>query len=245
MRLFVLLSFLISLQLAAVAQSPAENAETLLRREMLERRIPGLQAAVVKDGKIVLLKSFGTADIQHSVPTTHKTVFPIYSCTKAFTGVAIMQLVEEGKVDLAAPISRYLDGLPASWQAITVRQLLTHVSGLPNILGVLDPVTYGLPNRTNEEQVWAKIKSMPVNSAPGERFSYNQTNYALLGMIIDKLSGKPFAQFFKEGQFQIGVAEAYAVNGNRELAIKNYKRSLELDPKNTNAVQQLRKLEQD
>ncbi|HKG61060.1 MAG TPA: serine hydrolase [Pyrinomonadaceae bacterium] len=200
----VILSLLLFVsQLTTFAQAVTTNVETLIQREMRERRIPGLQVAVVKDGKIVLLKSFGTADIQHSVPVTNKTVFPIYSCTKAFTGVAIMQLVEEGKVDLSAAVSRYLDGLPPEWQPITIRQLLTHVSGLPNILNLLDPVTYGLPHGTNEEQVWTKLKSMPVSSPPGERFSYNQTNYYLLGKVIEKLTSKPFAQVFKERQFEI------------------------------------------
>lgn len=217
MRLFFIFCFLITIQLSVLAQSPTNSAETLLRREMFERRIPGLQAAVVRNGKVVLLKALGTADVQHSVLTTNKTVFPIYSCTKAFTGVAIMQLVEDGKVDLAAPISRYLDALPASWQPITIRQLLTHVSGLPNILNVLDPVTYGLPNGATEDQLWSKLKARPVNSAPGERFSYNQTNYALLGKVIDKLSGKPFAQFLKERQFQIAGMSSTGFGDSRDL----------------------------
>ena len=131
---FLIVLLVLSLHVAGFAQSATDNVEVLLRREMVERRIPGLQIAVVRQGKIVLSKSFGTADIQHSVPVTSKTVFPIFSCTKAFTGVALMQLVEEGKLELAAPVSRYLDGLPPSWQPITIRQLLTHVSGLPNIL---------------------------------------------------------------------------------------------------------------
>src|SRR5687767_8250129 len=107
---------------------------------------------------------------------------------------AIMQLVEDGKIDLSAPVSRYLDGLPAAWQPITIRQLLTHVSGLPNILRALDTSTYGLGNGATEETIWTKTKALPVESGPGERFSYNQTNYALLGKIIDKFAGKPFAQ---------------------------------------------------
>jgi len=109
---------------------------------------------------IILLKSFGAADIQNSFPVTDKSVFAINSCAKAFTGVAIIQLVEEGKIDLSAPVSRYLGGLPAAWQPVTIRQLLTHVSGLPNLLQVLDPITNGF--------------------GTGERFSYNQTNYDLL-----------------------------------------------------------------
>ncbi len=188
--------------MVATAQSQAEQVESLLSREMRERRIPGLQAAIVYKGKIVLSISRGTADLQQSVPVSKQTVFPIYSCTKAFTGVAIMQLVEEGKLDLSAPISRYLDDLPESWKPITVRQLLTHVSGLPNILRLLDPITYGLPNGVTEEELWKKIKALPMAAPTGERFSYNQTNYALLGKIVDRLRAKPFADVFKERQFQ-------------------------------------------
>lgn len=209
----VILSLLVfTIRLTTFAQ-----VETVIQREMRERRIPGLQLAVVQNGKIIFSKSFGTADIQNSIPVTNKTIFPIYSCTKAFTGVAIMQLVEEGKVNLSAPVSRYLDGLPPAWQAITIRQLLTHVSGLPNILNLLDPKTYGLPPGTNEEQIWTKLKSMPVNSPPGERFSYNQTNYYLLGKVIEKVTNKPFTQVFKEQQFQIVHMESTGFGDSRDV----------------------------
>jgi CubicO group peptidase (beta-lactamase class C family) len=214
MRLSIIF-FLLILQQPSFAQSA--NVDKLIQREMRERRIPGLQVAVVKDGRIVLSKSFGTADIQHSVPVTNKSVFPIYSCAKAFTGVAIMQLVEDGKVDLSAPVSRYLDGLPPAWQPVTIRQLLTHVSGLPNILNLLDPVTYGLPRGTNEEQLWTRLKSLPINAPPGERFSYNQTNYYLLGKIIERLTGKPFAEVFNERQFQIAGMQSTGFGDARDV----------------------------
>lgn len=211
----LLLTLILGLQSTLFAQPI--NIDNLIQREMHERRIPGLQLAVVKEGKIVLSKSFGTADIQQSVPVTNKTIFPIYSCTKAFTGVAIMQLVEDRKVELSAPVSRYIDGLPPSWQAITIRQLLTHVSGLPDILNVLDPVMYGSPQGTNEEQIWTRLKSMPVSSPPGERFSYNQTNYYLLGKVIEKLTGKPFAQVFTERQFQIAGLQSTGFGDSRDV----------------------------
>jgi len=217
MRLFFVFITLLIFQLLVVAQSASTNVEKLIQREMRERRIPGIQVAVVKDGKIVLRKAFGTADVQHSVPVTHRTMFPIYSCTKAFTGVAIMQLVEDGKVELAAPVSRYLAGLPPQWQQITIRQLLTHVSGLPNILNLLDPVTYGLPHGMNEEQLWTKLKSLPVSSPPGERFSYNQTNYYLLGKVLAKVTGKPFAQVFTERQFQIAGLQSTGFGDSRDV----------------------------
>ena len=202
---------------AALAQTANDKAEALLRRELRERRIPGLQAAVVKNGRIVLLESLGIADLQTSTPVNDNTVFGIYSCTKAFTGVAIMQLVEDGKIDLSAPVSRYLDGLPAAWQGITIRQLLTHVSGLPDILRTLDPGTYGLPNGATEEWIWTKTKAMPMQFNPGERFSYNQTNYALLGKIIDKLAAKPFAEVFRERQFRVAVLSHTAFGDARDV----------------------------
>jgi CubicO group peptidase (beta-lactamase class C family) len=201
-RLFLSVLFIVGFQLFAVAQSESNNVEILLRREMQERRIPGLQVAVVRRGKIVLLRSYGIANIQNSIPVTNQSIFSINSCTKAFTGVAMMQLAEEGKIDLSAPVSSYLEGLPASWQPVTVRQLLTHVSGLPNILEILDRNTGKLIGRDSEDSAWAKVQAMPLEFPTGERFSYNQTNYVLLGKIIDKYSGEPFAQFFKERQFQ-------------------------------------------
>lgn len=220
---------ILSLLVFAIRLTTFAQVETLVQREMRERRIPGLQLAVVKSGKIVLSKSFGTDDVQNSIPVTNKSIFPIYSCTKAFTGVAIMQLVEEGKVELSAPVSRYLDGLPPAWQQITIRQLLTHVSGLPNILNLLDPKTYGLPHGINEEQIWTKLKSMPVNSPPGERFSYNQTNYYLLGKVIEKLTGKPFTQVFEERQFKIAGMQSTGFGDSRttyryvnEKLVKDY-----------------------
>ena len=217
MRLILLLLVVMSCQIAVVAQPETARVESLLNREMRERRIPGLQAAVVYKGRLVLSMSAGTADIQHSVAVTKQTVFPIYSCTKAFTGVAIMQLVEEGKLDLSAPVSRYLDDLPESWRPITIRQLLTHVSGLPNILRLLDPVNYALPNGVTEEELWKKLKAQPMTATIGERFSYNQTNYALLAKIIDKLRAKPFADVFKERQFQAARLQSTGFGDSRDI----------------------------
>lgn len=201
-RLFLSALVVVGLHFFVAAQTRTSDVDALVQREMRERRIPGLQVAIVQHGKTVLLKSYGIADLHNSVQVTDKSVFSINSCTKAFTGVAVMQLVEEGKLDLSAPVSRYLEALPATWQAVTIRQLLTHVSGLPNVLNILDPNTGKLPG-ISEDAAWSKVQTMPIEFTTGERFSYNQTNYLLLGKIIDKVSGKPFARFFDERQFQV------------------------------------------
>lgn len=219
-RFSVAILFILSLLCDGKAQSPAQQVDALLKREMRERKIPGLQVAVVSRGRIVLLRSYGVADIQHEVPVSAKTIFAINSCTKAFTGVAVMQLVEDCKIELSAPVSRYLDGLPAAWQGVTIRQLLTHVSGLPNILNVLDPATGKLMGRDTEDSSWAKVLTMPLEFPAGERFSYNQTNYVLLGKIIDKYSGKPFAKVFSERQFEPAMMRQTVFGDSRDLIPK-------------------------
>lgn len=172
---------------------------TFLRAEMRRRQIPGLQIAVVRHGEIVLHGAYGTANIQDSVPVNDRTVFSINSITKAFVGVAIMQLVERRQLDLSAPVSRYLDGLPVAWRPVTVRQLATHMSGLPNIMD--NNAT--MVSDSGDDASWAKVITIPMEFAPGERFSYNQTNYLLLGRIIEKLSGQPFDRFIAEEQLRV------------------------------------------
>ena len=200
----LIISLVVVLIISAVATTQAQttDVETILKREMKERDIPGLQIAVVQHGKIVLLKSYGFANLQDSVAVNNHSIFAINSCTKAFAGVAIMQLVEEGKIYLAAPVSNYLDGLPIDWQPVTIKQLLTHISGLPDIINVTSSSTHGLGD-LSEADAWEKVKAMPMQFETGEQFSYNQTNYALLAKVIDKVSGKPFVQMFKERQFQV------------------------------------------
>ena len=165
---------------------------------MRQLRIPGLQLAVVRHGQVVKLAQYGVATIQDSIPVSRHSRFTINSITKAFVGVAVMQLVEAGKLDVAAPISRYLPGLPAAWQPVTVRQLLTHASGLPEIMGDDDQIS-----EANENAAWASVQQKPMEFEPGEKFSYNQTNYLLVGKIIDQLSGQPFATFIQERQLNV------------------------------------------
>lgn len=175
--------------------------DDIIKREMRERKIPGLQVAVVSKGKIVLNKSYGIANVQDSVPVSNQSIFAINSCTKVFTAVAVMQLVEQGKIDLSKTVATYLDDLPAAWSTVTIKQLLTHTSGLPDGLGLLDERTGGTGN-TTEATFWEKLKVMPLISTPGERFNYNQTNAYLLAKLINKFSSKTFQEVFDERQFQ-------------------------------------------
>jgi len=161
-------------------------------------RIPGLQIAVVQDGKVVLSESHGLANVENGLPATRTTRFPLNSATKSFTGVALMQLAEAGKVDLDAPVSTYLADLPEAWRGVRVRQLLAHTSGLPDILDA-----QGLLGGGSEQAAWAAVTRLPVEAAPGARFTYNQTNYVLLARIIAAQSAMPYDRYVATHQFDV------------------------------------------
>lgn len=216
--LFLLLLFTGGFQSYLYSQTKTDNVENFLSGKMRKRKIPGLQIAVIRHGKIVFLGAYGTANIQNTVSVTNQTAFSINSATKAFTGVAIMQLVEDGKVELSAPVSRYLDGLPTAWQLVTVRQLLTHVSGIPDVLiPAKGQGTGTLVGEGGEDSAWATIQTLPMEFKTGEKYRYNQTNYVLLGKIIDKLGGQPFTEFIRERQFKpVGMTNA-AFGDSRDI----------------------------
>src|SRR6478735_4691188 len=111
----------------------ADSLDVFIQNIMHKRKIPGLQLAIVRKGQIVKSGNYGFANVQDSIPVSDRTVFTINSITKAFTGVAIMQLVEAGKLNLSSPISTYLTDLPEAWQPVTVLQLLSHTSGIPDM----------------------------------------------------------------------------------------------------------------
>lgn len=186
------------LTFGAHAQSRPDSVAVFLQDRMQQLHIPGLQVAIIQHGKVVKLASYGLANVENAVPTTNESVFSINSMTKAFVGVAIMQLVEAGKLRIEDPLSRYFPGLPSTWQRVTVQQVLSNTSGLPNIIDQYEHILAG----GQEAAAWAAVQTLPLEFEPGEKFSYNQTGYVLLGRLITQLSGVPFTQFIEQGQFQ-------------------------------------------
>lgn len=203
---------------AGLPSAQRNAVEALVTGEMKRRRIPGLQIAIVRRGQIVFDGAYGTADEETSAPVTRNSLFTLNSSTKSFTGVAIMQLVQAGKLSLDAPASAYVDDWPSRWGRVSVRQLLTHVSGLPDVLE--QPKGQGTGNLIgdgDETSAWATVRTRPVEAAPGARFRYNQTNYVLLGKIIDNLSGTPFTRYMKMHEFDPVGASRFAFGETRDL----------------------------
>lgn len=202
---------------AGAGDAPA-GLEDYLRGRMQRKRIPGMQVAVVRDGRIVFSRAYGKANLQDDVAVTPTSVFSINSASKSFTGVAILQLAEAGKLELDAPIGRYLEGLPPTWQPITVRQLLNHTSGLPDIL--VPPRAQGtgsLVGDGDEDTAWQTVQTLPMDFPTGSSYRYNQTNYVILGKLIDKLSGEPFTRFIAERQFAPAGMDTAGYGDSRDV----------------------------
>jgi CubicO group peptidase (beta-lactamase class C family) len=175
----------------------ADEVDDLIKTKMIERSIPGLQLAIVKNGKMIKSQSYGEANLQHSVKVTNETVFPINSMTKLFTGVAIMQLVEQGKLTLDDPIGAHLPQLPTTWHHLTIKQLFSHTSGLPNILSGRN---IDLIANNDPQAAWTLVQQKPLKFKANSQFQYNQTGYVILGKIINKLTNQDFTQFITDNQ---------------------------------------------
>jgi D-alanyl-D-alanine carboxypeptidase len=167
----------------------ADDVDTYIRAEMAKRRIPGLALAVVRDGKVLKQEAYGLASVELNVPVRPDTVFVLASLTKAFTGAAVLALVDDGKIALDDPIARHVPGLPASWSSVTVRQCLSHTSGLPDVVDEEEKLEF-----FTWEKALTALTPRPVQPA-GARSLYNQTAYVLLGALIRQVSGSPFEDF--------------------------------------------------
>ena len=170
------------------------SANALLQAAVNADEFSGV-VMVAKGGLPVYRKAFGLANRELGVPNTPETKFRIASITKSFTAAAVMQLQEQGKLKADDPISFYYPGCPASWRAITIRQLLTHTSGLPdytNLPGFQDRDVR--LDRTPDETL-NLIRDMPLDFEPGSRFSYSNTGYVLLGYIVSKVSGERYSDY--------------------------------------------------
>ncbi len=194
----IILQIVILFSQQAFAQNTVDSIDVFIKRKMGQLQIPGLQLAIIKDGKLDKVANYGVANIEHQIPTNTKTTFSINSMTKAFVGVAIMQLQEQGKLNIDDSISLYITDIPETWESITIKQILSNVSGLPNNIDEKEQVL----GDGSESLNWKMVKQLPLEFKPGEKFSYNQTGYYILGRIIDSLSGQNFTQFIEENQFK-------------------------------------------
>ncbi len=162
---------------------------------------PGAAVLVQKDGRAVLRKGYGLANLELGVPAIPENVFEIGSITKQFTAAAILLLQERGKLRVEDPITRYLPDYPTHGQTITIENLLTHTSGIPSYTGLPEWYPHIREDMKPADLV-ALFKNKPLEFTPGEQWSYDNSGFFLLGMIIEKASGETYEQFIEEEIFR-------------------------------------------
>jgi CubicO group peptidase (beta-lactamase class C family) len=206
-RLLLAGSVFAALLFAAAAQAISEEptsatVDEFVNSELRAQHIPGVALAVVRDGRIILAAGYGMANVELGVPTKPESIFQTGSVGKQFTATAVMMLVEESKVGLDDKIGKYFPDSPPTWKEITVRHLLTHTSGIPDYTEGKSGGGINMRTDYTEEELVKKIAGLPLDFQPGEKWSYSNSGYLILGVLIHHVSGEFYGNFLQGRVFR-------------------------------------------
>lgn len=186
---------------------PRSSIDTLMRD--YDGAGPGASLLVIRDGKAIVRRAYGFADVESGVKATPETNYRLASVTKQFTATAIRRLAEEGKLSLDDPLRKWLPSLPAATDAITIRHLLTHTSGLVDYEDVMAEDT---KEQLHDADVLRLLESQDrLEFAPGTSYRYSNSGYSLLALIVERASGVSFATYLREHVFApLGMKDTVA-----------------------------------
>jgi CubicO group peptidase (beta-lactamase class C family) len=182
-----------------IAQDSAltTSVSEYVKAEMERQHIPGLSLLVAKGGKIVSAVGFGLANVELQVPVKPETIFQSGSIGKQFTATAVMMLVEEGKVGLDDPLSKYFKDSPKSWNDVTVRELLSHTAGFGDY-----PKDFDFRKDWTEDEQLKLVKSIPLAYPSGTKWEYSNLGYLTLGILIHRVTGELYGDFLQQRIFR-------------------------------------------
>ena len=189
--------------------APLDSIDRYVRSEMARQRIPGLSMAVLRGDSIVLARGWGEADVEHHVPAADSTIYQSGSVGKQFTSALVLRLAADGRLRLDDPISRWLPEGPPSWRGITVRHLLTHTSGIPDYADS----TLDYRRDYTENDLVRLAAGLPPLFEPGARWSYSNTGYVLLGVIIHRITATFYGDLLRAQVFEpLGMRTARIIS---------------------------------
>lgn len=194
-----------------------KNIETFIEKTMFLQDIPGLAIAITKENEIVYSKGFGLRNIDSKENVNQETIFHMASITKTFVGTGIMQLVEQGKIDMNKPVVDYLPYFhlkDSRYKDITVLHMLSHTSGMP------DCADYGWENPEYDDQALERyvrsLDNISLIGEPGERFRYSNIAYEVLGDLIAEVSGESFEDYIEKNIFKpLGMNDSMLISKDR------------------------------
>lgn len=218
--LFLTLSLLVNLAFAQQKDDKQLFSEfDKILSEQYKSNETGATALVARNGQIVYKKAFGMANLEYNIPMQVDNIFRIGSITKQFTAVAILQLMEQGKLNLQDVITKFIPDYPMHGHKITIEHLLTHTSGIQSLTGMKDfkqKITLDLKPSESIDY----FKNQPMEFAPGTQYKYNNSGYILLGYIIEKISGKTYPQYVEDNFFKpLGMSNS--LYGSDSKIVKN------------------------
>lgn len=181
----------------AATGAAAYQVDDYVAAQLREQRIPGLALGVYRNGEIVKAQGYGLANIELNVPVKPETIFQSGSVGKQFTATAVMMLVEEGKVGLDDPITKYFKDAPPSWNQVTVRHLLSHTAGFTDY-----PEKFDFRQDRTEDDLLKVVEGIPLAFPPGTKFSYSNLGYLTLGILIHRATGQFYGDILRERIFQ-------------------------------------------
>jgi CubicO group peptidase (beta-lactamase class C family) len=199
---------------AAAQRPPApDSADRFVIAEMRRQRIPGLALAVISHGRIVKARGYGFANVELRVPATDTTVFQSGSVGKQFTAAGVLLLVETGKLGLDDAITKFLPEGDTVWRGVTVRHLLTHTSGIHEYEEDVDSSLVDMRHDYTEDELVRVAARHALDFAPGTRWSYSNTGYMLLGVIIHRVSGAFYGDLLADRVFKpLGMRTARVIS---------------------------------
>jgi len=159
---------------------------------------PGVSILIAKKGQVVYQKTFGSASVELDVPLKPELTFDLGSITKQFTAVAILQLVEQGKIALTDSIQRFIKDFPSKGYTITIENLLTHTSGIPDYMQLETGDPYAERKDFTPKAIIDLFKTLPLQFEPGTKFSYSNSGYFLLGYVIAQVSGENYYKYVQD-----------------------------------------------
>jgi len=184
--------------ITAFAQNTDRSAVSeYVKSEMQRQHIPGLSLLVISKGQIVMAEGFGLANVELQVPVKPETVFQSGSVGKQFTATAVMMLVEQGKIALDDPLTKFFPDAPATWKEVTVRELLSHTAGFGDY-----PKNFDFRKDWTEDEELKLIESIPLSYSPGTSWSYSNFGYVTLGILIHRVTGEFYGDFLQEHIFK-------------------------------------------
>lgn len=198
---------------ATTPRSPVEErpaVDSIAEGEQVRQSIPGLSVVITRGGQVLHASGYGIADRESGTRATPQTVYQVGSISKQFTAAGILRLAERGLLSLQDRVIDALPDLPDDWSAVRLSHLLHQTSGVPEFLFLPEFGALNADLDRPASELRALIARQPLQLAPGERWSYSNSNYALLAALIEKISGMPYERFLEQEFFQpLGLASIH------------------------------------